>query len=151
MAFLKFTTALLAAASLAAAAPTANTNTNSTAPEPITLGRLGIPHGYLIRGWAPSKTTPLEAACTEALNLQAVHTNYPDHPLCDYGPFEINGRAGLQVKCRPAKDQWEPEYARVTALATDGTDSHACGEVENPEYVSCGAGAGISELYYCLP
>ncbi|KAK3317588.1 hypothetical protein B0T19DRAFT_405272 [Cercophora scortea] len=118
-------------------------------PEPITIGQLSIPHGHMIYGWTPTKTTMLDV-CVQGPSrtmIQSVQTGFPSNPLCNW-PFDLDGYTGLELLCvSGTENDAEPQ---VTAIATSGVQTHNCTALPLKVFpTSCGVGAAISQLYAC--
>ncbi|KAM7189656.1 hypothetical protein V8F33_009904 [Rhypophila sp. PSN 637] len=114
-------------------------------PEPITIGRMGVGHGYLMVGWTPTKTTMLDACNGTRTLIQAVHTNRPSNPLCGF-PFEVDGVHNMQLVCDPAQTTQEIPIA----ITTDGQLTHNCTYLPLTVYSTyCGGGASLAQNYAC--
>ncbi|KAK3361670.1 hypothetical protein B0T24DRAFT_642126 [Lasiosphaeria ovina] len=119
-----------------------------TYPEPITIGQLNVGHGYVLYAWSPTRTT-LQDACTDSPTrtmIQSVQTDHPSNPLCN-NPFALDGYTGLELLC---SDGSGPAAAQVTALATNGTQTHVCTSLPlriSPLY--CGGAASIWQKFVC--
>ncbi len=78
--------------------------------------------------------------------MQAVHTNRPSNPLCDF-PFSVDGFENLELKCADS-DAERP--SQVTAIATNGKQTHNCTELPLSIYpTSCGAGVAVWQRFAC--
>ncbi|KAK3385659.1 hypothetical protein B0H63DRAFT_473365 [Podospora didyma] len=134
--------------SMASASPVSARQDDTLYPEPITIGRLSIPHGYVLYAYTPTKTT-LQQACSDSPSrtmVQSVQTGRPDRPLCN-NPFSLDGYSGLEFLCA---DGTGPAASQVTAIATNGTQTHLCTNVPLTVYpLYCGGGASISQQYIC--
>ncbi|KAH8886465.1 hypothetical protein GQ53DRAFT_809730 [Thozetella sp. PMI_491] len=141
--------AVAAAASVASAKPVFNRQSNSTAePFPITIGQLGYPHGHEILAWNPTKTTLGDAcdAYTKTTVLQAVNSGFYSNPLCGH-PFSLDGQDGLTLLC---SDGTSETASQVTAVATNGQQTHECAELPHKIYpYNCGGGSSVSQLFAC--
>ncbi|KAM7191958.1 hypothetical protein V8F20_009082 [Naviculisporaceae sp. PSN 640] len=125
------------------AAPLVSAQTSGAVP--ITIGRLGISHGYLMVAWTPTKTTMQDACAGTRTMIQSVHTNFPSNPLCGF-PFEVDGVKNMELVCDPAQSPREIPVA----ITTDGKRSHNCTHLPLTIYSTyCGGGASLAQEYAC--
>ncbi|KAK0624968.1 hypothetical protein B0T17DRAFT_617115 [Bombardia bombarda] len=132
---------------LSTAALFVSAQTNETMyPEPITIGQYGFPHGHLIVGWTPTKTTMNDVCAGTRTFIQSVQTGYYSNPLCGF-PFEIDGYSNLTLQCADGTDTLA---SQVTAIATNGVETHVCTKLELSIFSTyCGGGASLVQQYAC--
>ncbi|KAH8881954.1 hypothetical protein GQ53DRAFT_753962 [Thozetella sp. PMI_491] len=139
---------IAAAALLANATPLVPRQNDTRAHEPITIGELGIGHGYQILAWTPTKTT-INDACTDQASrtvIQSVNTEIPSNPLCGY-PFEVDGESNMTLLCA---DGTSEDASQVTGIAINGEETHQCVEVPLNIYgTNCGGGSSLWQKYTC--
>ncbi|RKU44099.1 hypothetical protein DL546_001402 [Coniochaeta pulveracea] len=99
-------------------------------PEPITLGILGYPHGHQLLAWSPTRTSMVDACNgyekpTRTV-IQVDNSGYPSNPICNH-VFSLDGYEGLELLC--AGNETLGTMPQVTAIATNGTQTHRCVEL----------------------
>ncbi|KAH8902808.1 hypothetical protein BR93DRAFT_972156 [Coniochaeta sp. PMI_546] len=120
---MRFSTSMIIAA-FGLASKFASVSAQDLYPEPITIGQLGYPHGHQILAWTPTKTSMIEACTNQSSRtvLQVSETLPPTVPLCGT-PFALDGYTGLELLCA---DGTSVAASQVTAIATNGTQTHNC-------------------------
>ncbi|OIW22842.1 hypothetical protein CONLIGDRAFT_638084 [Coniochaeta ligniaria NRRL 30616] len=114
----------IVAAALGLASIFASVSAQDLYPEPITIGQLAYPHGHQILAWTPTKTSMIDACTNQSSRtvLQVYETIPPTVPLCGT-PFALDGYSDLELLCA---DGTSVEASQVTAIATNGTQTHNC-------------------------
>lgn len=119
-------------------------------PEPITLGIMSYPHGHQLLACelflfshsslgtfqltvppgSPTRTSMVDA-CTgyetpTRTVIQVDNSGYPSNPICNH-VFSLDGYEGLELLC--AGNETLGVMPQVTAVATNGTQTHRCVEL----------------------